>query len=58
MDGDIHNRYDQAEYDKVRQKEIEGRNMKVLRFQNDQVIYDMETVLNTIRQELKEGKER
>ena len=51
LDGAVHDQYRQREYDKVRQQEIEGRNMTVLRFRNEQVLYDMESVLDTIRLE-------
>jgi very-short-patch-repair endonuclease len=38
LDGGIHEEYRQMEYDKVRQSEIEGRKMIVLRFPNELII--------------------
>jgi very-short-patch-repair endonuclease len=52
LDGGIHMEYKQAEYDKIRQSEIEGQNMKVLRFQNEQIIAHVDDVLEDIRKEL------
>lgn len=51
LDGNVHDGYKQMEYDKVRQREIEGRNMKVLRFRNEQVLNEIESVLSIIKEE-------
>ena len=46
IDGDIHNY--RVEYDNGREAEIEEYNNKVIRFSNDQVINDIESVVNKI----------
>jgi very-short-patch-repair endonuclease len=47
IDGEIHS--DQIEYDDGREAEIEDYNIKVIRFFNDQVMNDIETVVNKIK---------
>ncbi len=57
LDGGIHEDYRQMEYDKIRQREIEGRNMTVLRFPNQQVIHDIDNVIERIRREFDKHQE-
>jgi very-short-patch-repair endonuclease len=47
IDGEIHN--DRSEYDDGREAEIEEYDVKVIRFSNDQVINDIESVIKKIR---------
>ena len=52
IDGDIHNY--SIEFDNGREAEIEEYNIKVIRFSNDQVINDIESVVNNIRTAVQE----
>jgi very-short-patch-repair endonuclease len=52
IDGEIHN--DRGEYDDGREAEIEEFNIKVIRFPNDQVINDIESVVNKIKTAVQE----
>jgi very-short-patch-repair endonuclease len=54
VDGDIH-QYTQAA-DAVRQEFLKCGGLRVLRFHNDQVTHQMDTVLAEIRSALEEGK--
>jgi very-short-patch-repair endonuclease len=53
LDGNVHDEVDQAEYDAVRQKEIEERGLTVLRLKNEEVIRDLSTTLEIIAEVLK-----
>ncbi len=46
LDGEIHRR--QREYDELRVEEIKARELEILRFRNDQVFNDLESVLKQI----------
>ena len=48
LDGNVHGDASQAEYDSVRQKEIEARVLIVLRFQNEEVIDNLSVTLEKI----------
>jgi len=48
LDGSVHEDVSQAEYDSVRQKEIEERSLKVLRLKNHEVIDNMSVTLGKI----------
>ncbi len=48
LDGSVHSDASQAEYDSVRQKEIEARGLIVLRFKNEQVIDNLSVTLEKI----------
>ena len=50
LDGGIHNRKDVKEHDENRQAEIERFDLQILRFKNEQVMEDVESVLNEIRE--------
>ena len=50
VDGDVHNSIDTKIYDEDRQKAIETLNIKVLRFQNIDVLQNISQVLTTIHQ--------
>jgi very-short-patch-repair endonuclease len=52
IDGEIH--IDQSEYDNGREAEIEEYNIKIIRFSNDQVINDMDSVIMKIGTVVKE----
>jgi very-short-patch-repair endonuclease len=57
IDGAYHDTPDQYFYDKCREAELEALGLKVIRFTNDQVLGDIETVLNKIKEELKNTTE-
>lgn len=48
VDGSIHNRPDIKQYDEEREKIIRSLGIEVLRFSNDDVLYEMEIVINSI----------
>jgi very-short-patch-repair endonuclease len=48
IDGPYHNVSPAQESDKLRDDELEGHGFTVLRFQNDEVLFDMNRVLNDI----------
>jgi len=53
LDGGIHHNPMNKEYDRLRQKNIEVAGMKIIRFNNSEVIKSLEKVLQTIRTHLK-----
>jgi very-short-patch-repair endonuclease len=54
LDGSQH--IDQSEYDEERTKYLEARGYKVLRFWNNDVMNQLETVLQTIWNALNDGE--
>lgn len=50
IDGDIHDVEDQKEYDRLRSDVLELRKLKVLRFRNEEVMSDEESVRERIRE--------
>lgn len=48
IDGKIHTKQSNKEYDTIRQEELESTNLKVLRFSNDEIEHDLKGVLNKI----------
>ncbi len=48
LDGGGHNESDQAEYDEVRTKELEGCGIRVIRFWNNDVLKHTEVVLEAL----------
>ena len=48
VDGKIHNKYENKEYDENRTAELEKYELKILRFTNDQIENNIEEVLHTI----------
>ena len=48
LDGKIHDEIDRQEYDLIRQSGIESRNIKVLRFRNEEVMNNIKEVLERI----------
>lgn len=52
IDGDIHSKPENKEYDSYRTYELEQFDIKVLRFTNEQVLNYLEFVLNKIKEEL------
>ncbi len=53
IDGLIHQLPENKESDKIRTEWLESHNFRVIRFTNEQVLQDLESVLNTIIGELK-----
>ena len=53
LDGGIHNEQDQSEYDIGRSEELTKLGIKVIRFTNEEVMNNMESVLKSIREMLK-----
>ncbi len=52
LDGPIHDRVDQKDYDRVRQEELQARGIRVLRLTNGQVEQSLETAVSLILQDL------
>jgi len=52
IDGEIHNRAERKEYDLIRNKEIECRNIKILRFTNQEVFNNVRKVIEKTESEL------
>ena len=48
LDGEVHFNKDAIEYDKLRTEYLESKFIKVIRFENKEVIYNIEKVLKTI----------
>jgi len=53
VDGGYHTLPEQYQYDKNRDAELSDLGLKVIRFTNEQVLFDIENVLNIIEQEIK-----
>lgn len=53
IDGKIHNQRENIEYDKVRDKYFKELDYKVLRFKNDKIDKDINSVLKEIEKNLK-----
>ncbi|MDP2422895.1 MAG: DNA methyltransferase [Bacteroidales bacterium] len=53
VDGGYHNKQEQKEYDEARTQVINEYGITVIRFTNDEVLNNIQTVLNKIRQALK-----
>jgi cyclase len=54
IDGGYHNIPEQYEYDKNRDAELEELGLKVIRFTNEQVLFEIENTLYVIEEEIKE----
>ena len=54
IDGKIHLSSDKEDYDSKRTSELEKYGITVIRFTNDQVLYDLMNVLKNIREKLSE----
>ena len=48
VDGEVHNNEDSNEYDSNRTAELNRFGIKVIRFTNDEVLYDINTVITRI----------
>ena len=48
LDGDVHDTLDQKEYDKGREFELRNLGLRIIRFQNDEVLSDMDQVRKVI----------
>jgi cyclase len=53
LEGEIHQNNKVHQYDSKRQKFIENLGIKILRFSNDQVIYNINIILEQILKEIK-----
>ncbi len=56
LDGGIHDELEQEVYDKGRQSEIEAMGVRVLRFKNQEVFDDVQSVLEKIKNFIKSEK--
>jgi len=54
IDGGYHDIPEQYKYDKAREHELEELGLKVIRFTNEQVLFEIENTLNEISKEIKE----
>ncbi len=54
IDGEIHLSPDKKDYDSKRTSELEKYGITVIRFTNNQVLYDLRNVLENIREKLSE----
>jgi very-short-patch-repair endonuclease len=52
IDGKIHETIDKKEYDLIRESEIRARNIRILRFTNEQIMNDIKVVLCKIKDEI------
>ncbi|PCH67076.1 MAG: hypothetical protein COC01_06620 [Bacteroidetes bacterium] len=52
IDGKVHDIREQYEYDQGKDFELMEQGLRVLRFTNDQIFSDIDTVITTIKQEL------
>ena len=52
IDGEIHHQKHQAEIDEGRTYELENLDLKIIRFTNDEVIFNIEKVLSKILKEV------
>lgn len=48
VDGSVHAEPERKEYDSIRQAEIESRKIRVIRFDNSEVLNNMEAVIQSI----------
>jgi len=48
IDGEIHEQPERVEYDRIRDKELESRGIKTIRFTNSQILNELDSVLITI----------
>jgi len=55
IDGGIHNQPKNKEYDKNRSIELEEMGITVIRFTNEMVNYDLDKVLNIIKEQLQKN---
>jgi len=49
VDGKIHNTHEQQEYDDIRKKFLSSCYIEVIRFSNDEVYYDIDSVLRKLK---------
>jgi very-short-patch-repair endonuclease len=54
VDGEIHNESETKEYDLGRTAEIEKFGLKVIRFTNDQILYNIDSVVSEIHKNITE----
>jgi len=54
LDGEVHEEAEMLKHDVRRDKYLESKGVKVLRFKNEEVFEDIERVLNLIRKEFNE----
>lgn len=54
LDGDLHFDKDVKKHDEARTKKLEKLGLKVIRFENQEVLYNLEAVLQKIKQHFKQ----
>lgn len=54
VDGGYHNIPEQYSYDKKRDNELVDLGLKVIRFKNEEVLFDIENTLKVIEKEIRE----
>jgi len=52
LDGEIHNNKEQKDYDKARTEELEEFGIKIIRFDNEEILKDIDKVLGIIERHL------
>lgn len=52
VNGDIHNEIEQAEWDEGRSAEIEALGVKVIRFRNEEIFYDLQNVITQLERQI------
>jgi very-short-patch-repair endonuclease len=55
LDGDFHFDEDAKKYDRERTRKIESKGLKVIRFENQEVLLNLDKVLNEIKKNFKIG---
>ena len=53
MDGAYHSEREQVQNDEIRTHDLESMGFRVIRFTNEEVLYDIESVLEEIENQLK-----
>jgi very-short-patch-repair endonuclease len=57
VDGEIHKRFDNPEYDKIRTEDLNNLGLKVIRFKNKEVMESIDKVLEEIKYHLSGSSE-
>ena len=51
LDGEVHKSYEQTQYDEIRTRFIASNNIKVIRFENDVVYRNINSIIEEIREQ-------
>ena len=51
LDGEVHKSYEQSQYDEIRTRFIASNNIKVIRFENDVVYRNINSIIEEIREQ-------